>query len=218
MAVIKNTTDFNDILFLKKLIDSIPLSLEDFSFPIDRTTHLILGDVETAYINFEKSYVNYSLLKELDPYNNQLRGNRESLREIRIRLIDQIKQKQLLEQEYVLKQTDLNRHKHLFDKGVISQQEYESKELEFLQMQKNISSMTISISQMREAISTANQQLKTTFINKEEDNTRVVKNLSQSYNALKKSIRDWEHNYVLTSSIKGTVSFQEFWGRKPICK
>ena len=100
----------------------------------------------------------------------------------------------------------------MFKKGVISQQEFELKKLELIQLQKNISIKAISISQLREAVSSANQTLKKTNINKQEDNTRFLTNLFQSYNILKKAIRDWEHNYVLYSSINGIVSFQEFWG------
>jgi len=212
LAIIENTADFDDVHYLKNIIDTLDFNLKNFSFPIQQSTYLVLGDIENAYGNFEKSYVDYSLLKELEPYRNQLRGNEESLTEIKIRLVDQINQKNLLEQEYKLKQIDFNRYRQLFEKGVVSQQEYESKELEYIQIQKNISDMAISISQMREAISSANQQLKTTYINSEEDKTRFLRNLSQSFNALKKSIKDWENNYLLSSSIHGIVSFGEYWG------
>ncbi|PIB38977.1 HlyD family secretion protein [Maribacter sp. 4G9] len=212
MAVIKNTADYEDVFYLKRILDTLRFDLAKFSFPIQHSRYLILGDIENAYGNFEKSYVDYTLMKDLEPYNNQLRGDAESLSEIKIRLVDRITQKKLLEQEFELKLTDFKRYKELFDKGVISQQEYESKELEFIQMQKNISDMAISISQMREAISSANRQLKTTYINKEEDRTRLSRNLAQSYNLLKKAILDWENNYLLVSSIRGIVSFQQYWG------
>jgi multidrug resistance efflux pump len=172
----------------------------------------MLGEINLAYINFEKSYTNYGLLKTLEPYNNQLEGNRVSLSEIKVRLQNQINQKKLLEQEVELKKTDFERQKQLFDKGVISRLEYESHQLAFIQMQKNINSMAISISQMREAISTANSTLKSTHINEQEDKTNFLKNLTQNYSTLKESIRDWEYKYVLKSSINGVISFQNFWG------
>ncbi len=212
LAVIRNTSVTEDVFFLKAVLDTLPLKSEDLLFPVSLTSNLALGDVETAYINFEKSYVDYTLLKELDPHSNRLSGNRQSLAETKLRLKNQIKQKRVLEQEYKLGKRDLERHEELFKKGVISQQEYESRKLEFLQMEKNISSMSISISQIREAISSADYALKTVQINQKEDDTRFLTNLSQSYNALKKAIREWEHTYVLSSSIKGVVSFQEFWG------
>lgn len=212
LAIIKNTANFNDVYLLKQMTDTIPFSLKNFQFPFSETSHLILGDISVAYIGFKKSYTDYYLLKELDPYTNQLGGHKISLQEIKNRLQNQITQKKLLEQEFVLKQTDLERNKHLFKKGIISEQTYESKQLEFIQMQKSISSMAISISQMREAISSANRTLKSTRINEQEDNTRFLNNLTQSYDKLKEAIRNWEYNYVLKSSINGVVSFQDYWG------
>lgn len=212
LAIIRNTAIIKDVYSLKGVLDTIQFNPKEFTFPIDSISNLILGDIETAYIGFEKSYIDYKLLKDLKPYTGQLLSYQLSLSEIKKRLNDQIIQKQLLEQEYQLKKVDFDRNQQLFNKGVISQHEYGNKKMEYIQMERNVSAMAISISQMREAISSANQTLKTTHINKQEDATRFLKNLSQSYNTLKKAIRDWEHQYVLSSSIQGTVSFRAFWG------
>lgn len=212
LAIIKNTANYNDVYVLKHIIDTLQFNPKNFNFPFNKTSRLMLGEISIALINFEKSYTNYTLLKDLDPYNSQLRGNKVSLAEIRVRLQSQINQKELLEQEVELKKTDFERQKQLFEKGVISRLEYESHQLSFLQMQKNISAMAISISQMREAISSASSNLKTTRINEQEDKTNFLRNLTQNYNTLKETIRDWEYKYVLKSSINGVISFQNFWG------
>ncbi|OQD42817.1 secretion protein HlyD [Croceivirga radicis] len=212
LAVLRNTANVEDVYKLKSILDTVQQSSQGLLFPIDSASQFVLGDIETAYINFEKSYVDYHLLKDLDPYTTQLSGNRQTLEEIKQRLKSQMDQKKVLEQEYELEKRDYERYRQLSEKGVISQQEFESKKQEFLQMEKNLSAMAISISQMREAIASAGQTLKTTKINKQEDDTRLLANLSQTFNALKKAVREWEHNYVLSSSIEGVVGFQEFWG------
>ena len=38
-----------------------------------------------------------------------------------------------------------------------------------------------------------------------------MKSAIQSFNQLKKSIRDWEYQYVLRSNIHGRVSFYDYW-------
>ncbi|MFI1745057.1 HlyD family secretion protein [Thalassobellus sediminis] len=212
LAVIKNTANFNDVYILKSIVDTLPFNVKTFKFPFKKTAYMVLGDISSAYFSFEKSYLDYYLLKDLDPYQNQLGGNKVSLQELKNRLRSQKAQKKLLEQEHKLKQTDFERDKYLFKKGIISQRDYELKQLEFIQMQKSISAMAISISQMTEAISSANQTLKSTRINEQEDNTKFLKNLVQSYDVLKEAIRNWEYNYVLTSSINGVISFQDYWG------
>ncbi len=212
LAIIRNTSNLKDVYRLKQIIDTLNINSPNFEFPLHLTSGLILGEISLSMINFEKNYTDYRLLKTLDPYSNRLRGNRSSLTEIRSRLKNQISQKSLLEQEFELKKTDYDRHKTLFEKGIISQQEFERNGLEFLQMQKNINSMAISISQMREAISSATSTLTSTRINKEEDQTKFRSNLSQSLLSLQDALRDWEYKYVLKSSIDGVVSFQDFWG------
>ncbi|MEM8937938.1 MAG: HlyD family efflux transporter periplasmic adaptor subunit [Bacteroidota bacterium] len=212
LAVIRNTANTDDVYLLKSILDTLSLESNSLNYVFPETSNLVLGDIERAYINFEKSYIDYNLLKELDPYTNELYGSQKSLAEIKLRLKNQIEQKDILEQEHRLKKNEFERHNELFKKGVISQQEFESKKLEFLQMEKNISAMAISISQIRESISSTGHALKDTKINQREDDTRFLTNLSQSYNSLKRAINDWEHKYVLWSSIDGIVSFQEFWG------
>jgi hypothetical protein len=39
----------------------------------------------------------------------------------------------------------------------------------------------------------------------------LLKKAIQSFNQLKKSIKDWEYQYVLQSSIKGNISFLNYW-------
>jgi multidrug resistance efflux pump len=211
IAVLRNTAVDKDVYFLKNILDSINYKIQEFEFPLDLTSRLRLGEIEPAYIIFEKSYIEYNLLKDLKPYENELSGNQSSLHEIKKQLSSQISQKGVLESEIVLKQSEFNRQKILFEKGVISKQEFEQKQLDLLQTQKSINAMAISISQMRDGISNANQNIRTTFINKNKDNTTFLKNLLQSYNALNRAVNDWEYKYVLASSIKGRVSFQEFW-------
>lgn len=212
LALLRNGAVAKHINILKDHIESISFEVNGFTFPIESTAQLNFGDVETAYANFERSYVNYVLLKDLNPYENQILSNTKSLSEIQLRLVDLIKKKELIEQEYELKQSEFSRYRQLYERGVVSEQEFELKELEFIQIQKNINDMSISISQMREAISSANQTIRSTKISSQEDNTRFVNNMAQSYNSLKKAIRDWEDTYLLRSSIDGVVSFQEYWG------
>lgn len=211
IAAIKNTAKFNHVYLLKNILDSIGYNIRASSFPIEITSKLRLGEIGPAYIDFEKSYIEYSLLQDLKPYESQLFGNRNSLLEIKKQINSQISQKIILEEEIALKENEFKRYKKLFEKGVISNQEYEQKQLDFLQIRKNSNTMAISISQMRDAVSSASQNISQTNINKNKDYTTFLKNLLQAYNTLNRTVNDWEYKYVLSSSINGKVSFQEFW-------
>lgn len=99
----------------------------------------------------------------------------------------------------------------MFDKGVISARDYENKQIEFAQSERNYKNFESSISQIREAISNARQTSKGTEINKVKEEMILLKGVIQSFNQLKKVIRDWDNRYVLASGIEGTVSFLNIW-------
>lgn len=213
LAVIRNTAKTDDVDYLKKLLRKTTISsINNYSFPIESTSNLQLGEIEAAYVNFEKNYVNYQLLKNLSPHFEQLKTNQKSINELESRLKAQIRQNEIQEEAYKLRRSEYERYRDLYGKGVISLQEFEAKEIEFLEMQRNLGAMSISISQLREALSSAYQNLRNTEIQKQEDQKRITTDLSLSLNNLKESIRDWEYNYVLKSSTNGILSFQNFWG------
>jgi len=48
-------------------------------------------------------------------------------------------------------------------------------------------------------------------INRVKEEMILLKNVIQSFNQLKKAIKDWENIYVLKSNINGNVSFLNYW-------
>ncbi len=212
LAVIRNTAVTNDIYFLKSILDTLSLNTNFSKLPELTKSDLTLGEVESSYIDFQKNYIEYSLLKELRPHTNRLHASLSSSTELKIRLQNLSKKKRILDEEYRLRTKEFDRHKTLFEKGVISLQMFESKRLELLQIEKDLNSLVASASQIRESISDTEQAYVDIKTNQKEDDTRFLANLKQAQNSLKKSLNDWEQKYVLSSSTNGVVSFQEFWG------
>lgn len=211
LAIIENTADYKDIFALKSIIDTITINNKSFAFPIDNMPLLFLGDIESQYALFENSYIQYQLNKELQPFSNEALANKYSISELNRRLQSLKSQKEINKTELDFKQKDLERHTSLFEKGIISAQEYESKQLEYVQAQRSYKNFESSISQMREAISNANKTSVGTEINRVKEEMILLKNVIQSFNQLKKSVKDWEYRYVLKSDINGTVSFLNYW-------
>ena len=94
---------------------------------------------------------------------------------------------------------------------MIAAQEWESKNLDFLQTEKNVRNISSQLSQMRSSINDLNRNSGNTRINETKDNVNLLRNVLQSFNQLKKAINDWELAYVLRSSVKGKVSFMQIW-------
>lgn len=211
LAIIENTANYQDVFKLKTIVDTIKVNNIAFKFPIDSIPLLFLGDIETQYALFENSYIQYQLNKDLQPFSNEALANKLSISELNRRLRNLQLQKDINKTELEFKQKDLQRHKTLFEKGVISAQDYENKQLEFTQAERNFQNFEASISQMREAISNAHKTSKGTEINRVKEEMTLLKNVIQSFNQLKKAIKDWEYRYVLKSNIQGKLSFLNVW-------
>ena len=211
LAILENTANYQDVFKLKSVIDTIQVNSKSFSFPIDSLPILFLGDIESQYTLFENSYLQYQLNKELQPFSNEAIANKYSISELNRRLRSLQSQKEINKTELEFTNKNLLRNKTLFEKGVISAQDYENKQLQFAQAERNYKNFESSISQIREGISNANKTSKGTEINRVKEEMVLLKNVIQSFNQLKKSIKDWENQYILQSNIDGKVAFLNYW-------
>lgn len=218
LAIIENTANYSDVFFLKSIIDTIKIKKESFFFPIKNIPILFLGEIETNYDNFENNYIKYLLNKELDPFSNEEIANKITNSELKRRLTNLQSQKKLNKRELEFNKKDLERSKYLFNKGVISEKEYDSKQLGYLQAERNYKNMSSSISQLKEAISNSNKITVGTKISRVREEITLLRNVFQSFNQLKKSIKDWEMKYALTSEINGKVSFLNYWSKNQTVK
>ncbi|GAA3518952.1 HlyD family efflux transporter periplasmic adaptor subunit [Aquimarina addita] len=211
LAIIRNTANYQDVFTLKSMIDSVAINSLDISFPLDKIPVLFLGDIETSFALFENNYLAYSLNKELQPFSNESLANQVSLSELYRRQANLKGQKRIAKTELDFKKRDFDRQKGLFDKGIISAQEFESKKIAYLQAERDYESNNVQLSQITEGISTASKTSKGTEISQRKEEINLRTKLLQSFDQLKKSIKDWELQYVLTSDITGRVSFMNFW-------
>lgn len=211
LAVIENSAVTEDVLFLKSVIDTFAVSKEDFTFPISEIPILFLGDIDPFYANFENSYNDYVINNQFQPFSNEALANRISLSELRIRLANLMEQQRLNRSELELKKNDLDRSTSLFEKGVISSQEYENKQLEFINSERNFKNIGVSISQLNSEIALSRKTSKGTLMSKSRVELQLLKNVYQAFTSLKKAIKEWENNYVLKSEIQGKVTFLNYW-------
>ena len=105
----------------------------------------------------------------------------------------------------------MKRQLELFEEGVISEQEYENQEIQFAKAQLSYKNYESSLSQLSETMSNARKALRGTEINRINEEAALLKSVLQSFNQLKKSVKDWERRYVLKSEIEGNVSFLNIW-------
>jgi hypothetical protein len=211
LAIIENSAKYQDILFLKSITDTIKVDYVNFYFPITKIPLLILGEVESSYAMFESNYTEYYLYKKLQPFKNDFLANKLSAHEAKNRLHILLNQQKIYKKELIFKENDLKRNRLLFLKGILSKREIEQKELDFLREQRLYQNLKSSISNFREGISNSNRSLKGNEIKKIQEENRILKQVIQSYNLLKKAIKDWEMRYVLKASVDGKVSLLDVY-------
>ncbi len=209
LAVIENSANYNDVFLLKSIVDSIDINKS--KFPFEKLISAQLGEIESSYAVFQKESNANDLNSKLQPYKVEgVAQNYEAI-QLKERLSLLESQKNINQSELELQKKDLERHEGLYKKGIIATQEIEKQRLIYLQSQKNYKNVLNTISTLKSSLNELNRTSKTTQINESKENINLERNVVQAFYQLKKSIKDWELNYVLRSSINGTVTFLQIW-------
>lgn len=209
LAVIENSASYKDVFLLKSILDT--LNLKSIQFPFEKLKLAQLGEVENAFAAFQKESLAQDLNLNLKPY--QVEGNAQTYESIQLkeRLGLLLSQKDINQSELQLQKSDLDRYEILYKKGIIATQEIEKQRLLYLQSQKTYKTVLSTISQIKSSLNELNKNSKTTQINHQKENSTLERNQMQAFYQLKKSIKDWELNFVLTAAIEGKISFLQLW-------
>lgn len=208
LAIIQNTSNYNDVFLLEKEIEGNPKG-DDFNFK--KLENLQLGEIESFFSIFKTAYIEYELNMNLNSFKVEREAQYEENKQIISRLNLLIQKKKLNENELNLQKKDFSRYEELFNKGIISAQDFDNKKLGYIQAEKGYSDLLGSISQLRSSLNDNFKNSKNTKITGTKEEVNLKNNKTQAFYQLKKAITDWELTYILKSSIEGKVSFLQIW-------
>ncbi|CAI8746856.1 HlyD family secretion protein [Chryseobacterium sp. IT-36CA2] len=217
LMVLQSTANYQDVLKLRKLMDSIATD-QMFSFPIGETSGFRLGELQGDYNQFSKAFQDEKLFTRLQPYAPENLAANQSLSEYKSRIATLEQQRSLEKVKYELTKKNYQRSQNLYDQGVIAAMELENEKIKFLQEEQNLKNITISLSQLQEGISNLNKTKSAANISSEKDKSNYSSQMLQLFEQLRKSLRQWEQNYLIISSTNGMVSFQQFFGENQFVK
>jgi len=217
LMVMQSSGNYKDILELKKMVDSISPS-QLGKFPVHIASHFKLGELQGDYNNFAKAFQDEELFTRLQPYAPEHLAANQSISEYRLRITTLKQQKSLEKAKYELTKKNYQRSQELFNQGVIASMELENEKIKYLQAQQNLENITISLSQMEEGISNLNKTKSGTAINTEKDKITYSSQTLQLFEQLRKSLKQWEQDYLVISSTDGVASFQQFFGENQFIK
>ncbi|MDQ1098778.1 HlyD family secretion protein [Chryseobacterium camelliae] len=182
------------------------------------TSHFKLGELQGDYNSFAKAFQDEALFTRLQPYAPENLAANQSISEYRARIATLQQQKKLEQAKYELTRKSYQRSQDLFNQGVISAVELENEKIKFIQEQQNLENINISLSQMEEGISNLNKTKSGTAISTEKDKITYSSQTLQLFEQLRKTLKQWEQNYLIVSSTDGVASFQQFFGENQFVK
>lgn len=207
LCVIKNTSKYQDVLFLEKYLNDF--DEKDITKIILFKDSLKLGVLQTSFINFANTV------------DNSLRNENENFTDAKINIlkreIHQInnsnshlsENKKLLLKELNLGKKNFERYKSLHSKGVISDIDIENREAIYLQQKRKVEDIEIQIYNDKIKINQLeNQIISLKEIKLDETYFDSVKK-TESYKKLKEDIDNFKEKYLITSPISGIVSMKE---------
>ncbi|BFM43147.1 HlyD family efflux transporter periplasmic adaptor subunit [Flavobacterium sp. CFS9] len=211
IAVFENSANYKDVFALKNILNTI--NIKKTEFPFEKLKYSQLGDIESAFTNFQKENTADQLNTELRPY--KVEGDAQNYESIqlkeRLHLLES--QKEINESELTIQTNDLNRYELLFKKGIYSTQEVEKQRLLYLQAQKGYKTLLSTISQLKSSLNELNKNNKTTQINERKEDSNVNRNKIQAFYQLKNAVKEWELKYLLSSATNGIINFLQLWSR-----
>ncbi|MFF5379818.1 HlyD family secretion protein [Pedobacter suwonensis] len=217
LMVLQSTANYEDILQLINIIDSTtPARMA--SFPVNKVSKFKLGELQSDYNSFEKAFQDEKLFASLKPYEPENKATEQNITANRSRELALKNQKKLELAKFELIKKNYQRTLQLVNQKVISTAEFENEKIKFIQAEQSIQNIEISLSQTQEAIANLNKTRSGININHEKDKSNFALQTLQLFEQLKKSLRQWQQNYLITSSTDGIASFQQFWGENQFLK
>lgn len=213
LALIENPADFNDVIKLRTLLDSIKdivLYPDSVQF-VDFQENLTLGELQYPFSAFLKAYHSFRSFNQLNYSQRLTLSLNLQIMDYNSQITQQGKKISLLQDELRLAQSQKERNKILFDKGIISKSAYEKFESAVTEKQIAIEEAQSQINNLRLRISELEQRKLDLDISGKENKNQYFTELITAYQNLTGEIDKWMMNYVLTAPVDGTITFTTYW-------
>ncbi len=212
LAVISNPANTGDVLKLKKYINDFVIAtkkgnMED-CIP-DKS--LQVGSLQSLYTSFCSILFDYSEYMRLQYYSQKIKIMKERIAQYKKQYQNLLNQHQIFNKQSGILKKQHQRDSLLYTKGVISDEDFEKSQIQYLENRLTNENIFSSLRNMQIQIS----QLGETLLDTEEQDTEKLNNLQsqlRSYTSqLKAEIQAWELNYALISPVNGIITFTNYW-------
>ncbi|PKO96532.1 MAG: hypothetical protein CVU11_02775 [Bacteroidetes bacterium HGW-Bacteroidetes-6] len=213
VSIIENPTEYSSYKILKDLCNSFSKLissgeiLNSPTFPVN----LKLGNIQSAYTQFLKSYNDFKNFMEINYHEKKIVFIKNQIEQQKLMLNLSERQLIISSEQYELSKRSYIRDSLLFGLGVLSQTDIEQSQTKFLAANQQFENTKSSIINMKLSILQADQSV----FELNQDKEDIVKSYENSiignFNILLSQITEWERSYLLISPIRGIVALTSFW-------
>jgi multidrug resistance efflux pump len=215
LAYIDNPASFESFYETKKWIDS----LKDIStyFEVNDSYKMFvykdfkLGDLQSAFSGFVKEISVFGNFRNLNFHKKKINELQEQIAKYKYYLSGLEDQYNIIQKEHLLNKNQYSRDSILHHQQLIPDAEYEQTEKIFLQSRRSISEADNIKTSTQIRINELEQNILDLELDFSQQKTNIINELRTQYENLLGSYARFEHDYVLKTSVAGTVAFTKFW-------
>lgn len=213
VAEIENTGNLEDILVLKKEIDSLENSLQHSNTisTLQLSKHLVTGSMQETYNMIITALEKYKDLKYIQYFvgkntllDEQIKNYRENMLVISNQIM--IAHEEL---DIVSKHHEIN--KKLYEDGVQSKIEYEEYKALYLKKQREVKDLEKSLIDHRISLGQSSEAQLDLGREKDVILSELLYSLNNGVHLIKRQIIQWEQQYLLMAPIDGKVVYKRKW-------
>ena len=215
IAILESTANFEDAIKLKGML----LRMEPFMLAFDTLnsiqpeTDLQLGDIQSDYSSFVRLYNDYFAFLRLKLYPKKIKALRQQVSMNRIYYDRLWAQKQDMEADYRLANSQFKRDSLLLLKGVLSDLDIEKSKTLFIQKKYNLNVARTKLAETQSANLKLDQEVVDAEMEFADQKKKAQNSLIEAMNVLKSRLAYWEQSFIIRTPIEGKVSFTNFWSK-----
>lgn len=210
IAYIENEASFKELLEIEQIISAFnfEIDLNRYYRTLPKIAHL--GEINGSYFTFLNAMQQYLLFLDSGLYDKQhkLLNNLAEKQEKQIKL--QREKVDIISKNDVLSRRKVQRDSLLRYSQVISQEQFENTEQNYLSSMQYKNTTKQEIYKLDQEVLNTKSKSTETLILKNEKREKLISDLYNSYNDLVNKIRAWKRLYLITTPVTGRVQYLSF--------
>ena len=211
LAIVQNPASTEDTYRLKDILLEHQAEPDRLSELLSGKAEFVLGEMQSVYVGLLTSLHECKNYRELDYYPKKIAAVRDQIDKYSVYYRNQLRQRQVVKEQYEIACKQYERDSSLFSRQVISPFEYETAKNVLLQNRYSLVGANAALENMKIEIGQLEESLLDLQLQQAEKESLLLHNYRTAMEELLNVIGSWELNYCLRSPIEGRVTFTKYW-------